>query len=290
MTPRTAWHRVPETVRSAVEDRTGPVRSARDSGAGQSSAFTVVLNTASGAVFVKGVRTDDPESVAQAREAAVNPCVRAISAPLRWQLAVDGWTLLGFDHIGGRHADFRPGSADVARLVTTMRYLGSRPSPDLPQLERAEQRWSNYLGPDAAVLGGDTLLHTDYNPYNVLVDGDTARLVDWARSTVGAAFIDPCCLIVHLIMAGHTPREAEAHVRELPAWQRSPRPGIDTFAAGLARMWTEIAGADPSMAWKQTAASAARSWAEHRVRPEAGCDECGVESPSHQFGGTTPTQ
>lgn len=264
MTPRLAWHLVPETVRVAVEDSTGPVLCARDSLAGQSSAIAVVLSTASGVVFVKGLQKNDPAAVAQDREAAVNPYVRAISAPLVWQIDVDGWILLGFDYIEGRHADYRPGSADVARVVATMQHLGSLPAPNLPQLKRAEQRWSTYLGADAALLRGETLLHTDYNPYNVLVDGDTARLVDWAWPTLGAPFIDFCCLIVHLMMAGHTASEAEGQVRGLPAWQRAPRDGVNTFAAALARMWTEIADADPGTAWKQTAAGAALAWAEYR--------------------------
>ena len=137
---------------------------------------------------------------------------------------------------------------------------GSEPA----SLKRAEQRWSTYVGSDVALLSGQTLLHTDYNPYNVLVDADTARLVDWAWPTLGAAFIDPCCLIVHLMMAGHTAGEA--------------KPRCGTCRRGSAHLATGSACSlvcslacgrrsqppIPRTTWKQTAAGAALAWAEHR--------------------------
>jgi hypothetical protein len=61
-----------------------------------------------------------------------------------------------------------------------------------------------------AQLAGDTLLHTDYNPENILITPDgTARLIDWAWPTCGAGWIDPCCLLIRLIAAGHTAHQAE---------------------------------------------------------------------------------
>jgi hypothetical protein len=84
-------------------------------------------------------------------------------------------------------------------------------------------------------------------------------------SARGAGFIDPACLIVRLVLAGHTPAQAEAVVAPVPAWRTAPARAIDVFASALARMWTQIAGNDPSP-WKQQMADAALAWAAHRPR------------------------
>jgi len=124
----------------------------------------------------------------------------------------------------------------------------------------------NLLGFQAAPgRHADYLLHTDYSPDNVLVDGSGARLIDWAWPTRGAGFIDPACLVVRLVYAGHPPEAAEAAVAALPAWQNAPEQGVDLFAAVLARMWTDIAEADPAP-WKRRMSKAARAWTRHRSR------------------------
>jgi len=73
----------------------------------------------------------------------------------------------------------------------------------------AEKRWGGYVDTDheRALLRGEALLHTDYNPANVLITGSMAYLIDWAWPTRGAAWIDPACLVVRLIAAGNTPAE-----------------------------------------------------------------------------------
>ena len=145
-----------------------------------------------------------------------------------------------------------------------MRRLSLIWCPALPQLKRAERRWAAYMDPDdLGLLHGDTLLHTDYAPDNVLIDGAEARLVDWAWPTLGAAFIDPCCLIVRLIHGGHTPEQAQACVAPTAAWQSAPAPSADAFAAALARMWSEIANSGRD-SWKQQMAASARSWQRRR--------------------------
>jgi hypothetical protein len=261
---RIHWDQLPHQVRAEITRRTGPVRSARTASAGKNSAIAAILDTRHGSVFVKGLPAERPGHV---REAEVNPYVREVAAPLLWHTVVAGWRLLGFAHTAGRHANYTPGSGDLPRVVATMRHLGQLPCPDLPALKRAEQRWASHVehGPDLVLLRGKTLLHTDYAPDNVLVNGGAAKLIDWAWPTRGAGFIDPACLVVRLIHAGHTPAQAEAIVSPLPVWSCANREAINAFAAALVSMWTEIAAADPDAVWKQRMASAAQGWRKHRT-------------------------
>jgi hypothetical protein len=198
------------------------------------------------------------------REAMIAPYVLAVSPRLLWQVESDGWNVLGFEYIDGRHADYAPGSVDLPKVVAAMRLLGTIPCPDLP-LKRAEQRWAEHVDDAAALelLIGDSLLHTDWNPVNVLISDGAARVIDWAWPTRGAGWVDPACLVVRLMAAGHTASEAEDWARQVPAWNTAPTDGIDMFALASSRMWTEIADANP-LPWTKDMAAAARAWAAYR--------------------------
>lgn len=262
---RTDWEQLSSRTREAIEAQTGPVRGATTASAGQNSAIAALLQTDAGRVFVKGLPTEHPMAAAQRREMAVSPYVTPLSPELLWHTEADGWTLLGYRAATGNHADYTPGSPDLPKVIDVMRRLALIWCPALPQLKRAEKRWAAYMTPaDLNLLRGDTLLHTDYAPDNVLIDGAEARLVDWAWPTLGAAFIDPCCLIIRLISAGHTAEQAEACVSTTAAWQDAPDHSINAFAQALAGMWNQIADADPTP-WKQHMATAARSWQAHRL-------------------------
>ena len=59
------------------------------------------------------------------------------------------------------------------------------PCPELP-VKHATQRWAAYLDVQAcAWLNGDCLLHTDFNPLNVLITPQATWIVDWAWPTRG---------------------------------------------------------------------------------------------------------
>ncbi|HEY1570148.1 MAG TPA: hypothetical protein VGG05_02305 [Pseudonocardiaceae bacterium] len=141
--------------------------------------------------------------------------------------------------------------------------------PDLPPVyfRRAEQRWAEAISDPAAqeVLAGDTILHTDYNPANILITTDgNAKIIDWAWPTKGSARIDPACLIPRLIACGHSPTSAEEVARQCPAWHNADTAAIDLFASALTRLWTGIASDQPDEPWKQALAKSAQQWSEHR--------------------------
>jgi len=191
-----------------------------------------------------------------------------VTPALRWHLDVAGWNVLGFEHIEGRHPEYRPGSVDLPIVVEVMQALGAIPCPDVP-VKDAGQRWASYLDRPAAaeLFAGNTLLHTDYNPENILITPDgTARLIDWAWPTRGAAWIDPCCLLLRLIAAGHTARQAETWAQRTHAWHTASADALDMFSLASARLWKEIADSDPRP-WKQRMATAAREWAGTRMTP-----------------------
>jgi hypothetical protein len=248
---RVEWESVSDEVRDAIEARTGPVLRAETATEGLNSEIALFLHTHDATIFVKGLRGDRPGALTQHREAAINPYVRPVAPLLRWQLETDGWHLLAFDHVKGRHADYAPGTGDLPKVIGVMRVLERIPCADLPVLKRAESRWAEHVDDAASLdlLAGDSLLHTDYNPLNVLIGEESAHLVDWAWPTRGAAWIDPACLVLRLIVAGHPPAGAEAWAARTSAWGTASDRALGIFAAASVRLWTQIASGDPQP-WK----------------------------------------
>lgn len=262
---RARWHELPDTVRHAVESEAGTVRAVEPVSAGLNSGIAALLCTSVGRVFVKGMRTDRPGVAAQHREAEINPHVTPIAPRLLWQIDIDGWNILGFEHLKGRHASLAPDSPDLPKIAETLACLGEIEAPDLP-LKRLEDRWAGLADDSALVLlAGDYLLHTDLNPHNILI-GATARIVDWAWPTRGAGWIDAACAALWLIAEGHTPAAAERWAQQIEAYAAASPRGIDTFTTVSCRLWKQIAHDDPQP-WKRRLQVAAQVWAEHRLTP-----------------------
>ncbi|MFE0374182.1 aminoglycoside phosphotransferase [Streptomyces inhibens] len=257
---------IPADIVAAIETQTGPVLKAEPVPSGLNSEIAVRLHTTERSVFVKGLRADHPRVWTQEREAQIAPYVVGIAPRLLWRIHPGEWDLLGFEDIGGRHADYAPGSADLPLVAEAMRHLGEIPCPDLP-LKKMSDRMKSYVDDTVtlALFDGDRLLHTDWNHANVLIT-DRARIVDWAWASRGAGWIDPALWAIWLISRGHTPTEAEQWAAHLPAWGSASPEAVDAFAAASARLWDEIAGDEPD-AWTQRIQSAAASWSDHRRGP-----------------------
>lgn len=257
---RIDWEDLPPETREAVERHTGTVWSAKTVSEGLNSAVAAILTTEAGPIFAKGLHRDYPRRWTQDMEAMINPYVAHLSPRLLWRVQAE-WDVLGFELIEGRHADYRPGSADLPAIAATVTALGTIQCPDLP-VKLAEHRWRTYVDEPEELewLKGDRLLHTDYNPLNVLVADGRALLIDWAWPTRGAGWIDPACLILRLMANGHSTESAEQAVAEVPAWQTAPAGGVKVFARACCRIWEEIADDNPAD-WVQAIADAARNWA-----------------------------
>ncbi|ASO18688.1 hypothetical protein FHR81_000950 [Actinoalloteichus hoggarensis] len=270
MQQRLGWHDIPAEVRAAIGTRTGPISQVRTASGGANSALAAVVDGVGGRFFVKGVRHATHAGIAaHRREAAVAPHVARVAPALRWRLPeVAGWDVLGFDAVDARHADYRPGSTDLPAVVELLQTVGEIPCP--PQevtITDAVRRWGPYLpeGAEPAQLVGDALLHTDYNPENVLITSDgTARLIDWAWAARGAPWIDPCCLLLQMIADGHNPASAEHWASRTPAWHTARPRDLDAFAAASLLLWQEIADQDPHRTWTRDMAFAAHAWCQAR--------------------------
>ncbi|HVK25262.1 MAG TPA: hypothetical protein VM677_28220 [Actinokineospora sp.] len=265
MLNRTEWLDLPEPLRDAIRARTGHILTARTASEGRNSALAAIVDTTDGTIFLKGIRNDHRGVVTQGREALINPYVRPVAPALLWHLDdVAGWNVLAFEYIEGRHPSYAPDSPDLPAVVAAIDALGALPCPAIPIKDAA--RWRTYLDDhDTAVLAGDTLSHTDYNPANLIITGDgSVRLIDWAWPTRAAAWIDPCCLVLWLIASGHTPVQAEEWAARTRAWASAPPASLDVFARVNVRVWNEIAGNSADQ-WKQRMAEAARQWADLRL-------------------------
>jgi hypothetical protein len=266
-TTRIDWPDLPASARALVEKHVGQVGDFRTIGTGLNSEIATVLDTVTSRVFLKGVPLARKTLAAcQRREAAVNPAVLAVTPALLWSGEVEGWSLLAFEYVDSRNADYRPGSPDLDAIVDVLNRLHKVAAPDVPEVRRAEQRWSSWsTADDAELFAGDRLLHTDFAGHNVLMGADdgAAWMVDWAWATTGAGFIDPACLIIKLIDAGHSAEDAEASTERCEAWASAERGAVDAFAEASLRMWDEIASNGPAP-WTESMARSALKWAAHR--------------------------
>ncbi|MGW7542231.1 aminoglycoside phosphotransferase [Streptomyces sp. NPDC054770] len=266
MTTRIMFENLPRAVLAAIERRSGRVIKSEAVSQGFNSEIAARVFTESGSFFVKGLQVDHKRVWTQHREAEVNPYLDGISPALRWKIEEGGWVLLGFENLSGHHANYSPGSPDLAKVADLLCRLGEVAIPDI-ELRRAEQRFAAYViaTEHLEYFSGASLLHTDLNDHNVIVD-KTAYLVDWAWATRGAEWLDAAYWVVWLIAAGgHAPESAEYWASRIPAWHRAPTEGITAFARATENLWEEIADGDPDE-WTERLLLAARRWSAFRQR------------------------
>lgn len=258
---RIPFEQLPAEIRRAVADKTGAVRQAVTAPGGMNSGIASVLGTDSGPVFVKGIPSGHPQAGAQRREAAVAPHLPASCPRLYWHLELGGWSLLGYEVVDGRHADYAPGSPDLRLVEAALTELQGITAPPDVDIKKAVDRWAEYAPPGTSQhFHGDALLHTDFAPDNVLVTGDRARLVDWAWPTRGAAWIDPGALALRLMNAGHPVGAALVFAARFPSWRDAAPEALTAFGTATAALWQEIAGQDEAP-WKRAMAQQAAALA-----------------------------
>lgn len=290
---RREWDALPEGVRDQIEQHCGAVRKTETPEWGCSSEFSATLYLDGGLVFCKGIQADTPGAWMHRREAEVNPHLPPRIAPrLLWEVEADGWLMLGFEHAPGRHPDLAPYSADLAAVAETVAALRPALTPCPVQGRSLAAHWAGLpvwqgwaaappedLDPWAAeqlprlaelekaapeLIGGDTLLHADLQPGNLLISDGAVKVIDWAWSTRGAAWVDPAFMVIRLMAAGHSPESAESWACRVPAWRAAPAKAVTAFAATVLGLWEHKTRTAPRP-HSQRLTEVARRWARHRL-------------------------
>ncbi|WP_233361227.1 phosphotransferase [Streptomyces sp. GMR22] len=254
-----------------IQPHTGILSQAQPTARGFGSDLTAVIECEKGPFFVKAMRNrPGGRRASLIRERLINPAVQSVSPALLWHVEDDEWLVLGFEVVDARRSDFTPASPDLPGVVDLVDQLGNLPLPDIAR-DWPESRWDRFAvdETEAELFRGDALLHTDINPSNLIIGERGRWIVDWSWPTRGAGFIDPACLVVQLIAAGHTPEAAEGWAAECRAWADADPTAIDVFAAATRRMHRSRADRHPEASWLEAMAAAAGAWAAHRGVAEA---------------------
>src|ERR1700674_517894 len=235
---RVHWEDLPDWVRGVIEARLGgKVVEAVTQPGGFSPGLAARLRLDDGSrVFVKAVsekaNPDTPDM--HRREAKIVAALPA-SAPaprLLWTFDEDGWVILAFEDVDGRHPGAPWTEEDLALVVSALKQMAANltPSPIATDvtasgafergingwriaLEGGEQRLDRWclkhlerlaalesLAPAAAA--GETLLHFDTRADNLLIAGDRVFVLDWPSARIGAAFIDWLIMAPSVAMQG----------------------------------------------------------------------------------------
>ncbi|QMU70107.1 hypothetical protein [Streptacidiphilus sp. P02-A3a] len=248
-----------------IRSHTGEVTEVQRTARGFMSDLTALVECEKGPFFLKAVANRPGgrrDSII--RERRINAAVMPISPGLRWCAESDEWIVLGFTAVAGRTSDFTPGSGDLPAVVALLNRMGALPLPRVAR-DWTETRWDRFAAgqAEATLFRGGALLHTDINESNLLIGDRQAWAVDWAWPTRGAAFIDPACLVVQLVAAGHQAQDAESWAARCPAWTSADPRALDAFAAASTRMYQRFAERKPG-SWFDSMAAAARRWAAGR--------------------------
>jgi Ser/Thr protein kinase RdoA (MazF antagonist) len=225
------WHELPAEVRDAVAGRTGRVTAYEQVTGGVNSDLTATLDTAGGRFFCKATRTTSRTAWMLRNELTVHPHLPDVAPALHWHVDTGSWLVLGFEHVEGRHPDFSPGSPDIAPVTEALRGLHAKLTPCPAKVASFAEHWRQLsawqrIEPDDVdpwtrqhldrfremerkaldLAEGDTLLHTDLHPLNVLTS-DRPRIVDWAWARRGQPWVDRAFLHLRLMLAGHEPHD-----------------------------------------------------------------------------------
>ncbi|MFF4754440.1 phosphotransferase [Streptomyces sp. NPDC002514] len=255
-----------------IQDYTGPVTEISRTEQGNSSDLTAIVDCAKGPFFVKAMRNrPGGRRKSLVRERKINAYLGHISPPLLWDVEAEDWLILGFEVVEARAADFTPDSTDLPLVMDALAQVGRLPLPEIAR-NWAETRWDRFASDtsEAELFQGDSLLYTDINPDNMMVQGRRVKVLDWAWPTRGAGFIDPALLVVQLIASGHSPASAEKWAAQLAAWRRADPRAIDAFAVANLRMSVAFSEREPDEDWLKSMVTACRSWTDYRgVTPSA---------------------
>lgn len=256
---RIDWTSLPAAVTRELADRVGAAH-AVPATTGDHAEIAATVTGTEGTIFVKAAHTDF--GVRSLRfELGVSEVVSGSHSPaVEWHFEAAGWLVVGFEHCEGPHADLSPESPDLDLLDNALTMLGQTPAPDVPLFSPKAR-----LGFEHRAMGGDTLVHTDLGPANLIVTPHGLRIVDWAMATKAASWVELAMLTQWLISAGHTPKQAEKWLARHPAWTLIDPKVLDYFATKNAEKWASKS-AGSTAAWMHELAAWTSQWAAYRCQ------------------------
>ncbi|BCJ48372.1 hypothetical protein GCM10010168_77020 [Actinoplanes ianthinogenes] len=256
---RIDWTSLPEAVTNEVADRVGGTHAIPASTGDHAEIAATVTGTA-GKVFVKAAHSDF--GVRSLRfELRVSEAVSVPHSPaVRWHFETAGWLVVGFEHCDGPHADLSPGSPDLDLLGEALTVLGKTPAPDVGLFTPKGR-----LGFEHPAMNGDTLVHTDLGPANLIITPHGLRIVDWAMATKAAPWVELAMLVPWLIGSGHTSRQAETWLAQHSAWSKADASVLDDFAAKNAEKWA-FKSSQSTAGWMRDLAGWTGRWLTYRHR------------------------
>lgn len=257
---RVNWDALPEAVTKEIADRVGGSHTI-PAPSGDHAEIASTVTGAGGNVFVKAAHSE--LGVRSLRyELLVSKAVNQPYSPaVQWNFETDGWLVVAFEHLDGRHADLSPASPDLDQLDATLKRLAVTPAPDCLRLVPATRL--GFIHPE---MDGDTLVHTDLNPANLIMTAYGLKVVDWAFATRAAPWVELAMLVQWLIGSGHTPDQAEQWMQRYPAWQATDRDVLDDLASRNASKWS-LKAQHNAAGWIRDLATWNGQWWAYRQNP-----------------------
>jgi len=244
---RIGWSALPDEVTAGVQTLLGAeVVAAASQPGGFSEGLASLLTLADGRrVFVKAANSLTAPDVVRyhRREAAITPQLPATLAPRLLDVYDDGtWVALILEQIVGQlpAQPWRPDELDrvLAALTDLARVL--TPATVAAQLLAAPRLggWSALAANDTArarlpalsrwaadhltdlialealapqALDGQTLLHGDLYPFNIMLTADRVTVIDWPHAWIGASHCDAVTLMSSASLSGVDPQQLAEH-------------------------------------------------------------------------------
>lgn len=256
---RIDWIELPGAVAQEVAARAGGTN-ITPATTGDHAEIAATVTGTNGKVFVKAARTDF--GVRSLRfELRVSEALSGSHSPaVAWHFVAADWLVVGYEHCDGPHADLSPGSPDLDLLGDALVVLGQTSAPDVALFSPKGR-----LGFEHPAMDGDTLVHTDLGPANLIVTPGGLRIVDWAMAAKAAPWVELAMLVPWLISAGHTPEHAEQWLARQLAWRLTDPEVLDYFAAKNAEKWASKS-AQATAPWIHHLADWTSQWAKYRER------------------------